>query len=179
VPGESLHADWQALSERLGPQGYKDLRVRLVRLFEWRGQLEAEELADATIERLARKLGEGIGVDDVSAYALGIARLVHLEAVKRNVQTARKREALASMPGDGRDEHHEQRVSALQACLEGLPADERAIVVEYHRGRGNARIERRRALAERERLSLNGLRLRLFRLRQRLENCIGQKLAGA
>src|SRR6185295_11019215 len=76
------------LLERLGgdedeaAQNYEDLRHTLIRSFEWRGAPFPEEHADETFNRLARKLGEGIEIKNIGAYAYEVARLVCLEALK-------------------------------------------------------------------------------------------------
>src|ERR1043166_9720615 len=70
---ERLHPDRdQAAAE------YEPLRRALVKFFDWRGVWPADECADDTLDRLARKL-EGTHVEDVQKYVRGIARLVLLE----------------------------------------------------------------------------------------------------
>ena len=61
---------------------YEDLRRTLIRFFGWRGAPFPEEHADETFNRLARKLGEGIEIKNIGAYAYEVARLVCLEALK-------------------------------------------------------------------------------------------------
>ena len=61
---------------------YEELRRILVRFFEWRSAPFPEELADATFDRVARKLAEGVMIENIGAYSYGVARLVALEALK-------------------------------------------------------------------------------------------------
>src|SRR5688572_19620497 len=74
---DGLLALLDADRERAGEE-YEVLRARLVRIFEWRGSVAPEEHADETLNRVARKVGEGEAVRDVHAFAGGVARLVWL-----------------------------------------------------------------------------------------------------
>src|SRR5688572_4083361 len=79
------------------PAGERYLRARrtLVRYFESRRSRVAEEQADETINRVARRLDEGAEIQNVNAYLYGVARLVLLEAVE---DRERERQALKEVP---------------------------------------------------------------------------------
>jgi hypothetical protein len=63
---------------------YEQLRRKLIKFFEWRGSFISDELADETLNRLARKIDEGEEIEkNVFALSLGIARFVLLETLKR------------------------------------------------------------------------------------------------
>jgi hypothetical protein len=63
---------------------YEKLRRLLIKFFECRGSFISDELADETLNRLARKIDEGEEIEkNVFAFSLGIARFVFLEALKR------------------------------------------------------------------------------------------------
>ncbi len=64
----------------------------------------------------------------------------------------------------------------LDPCLKKLPAESRALIVEYYSGKGGALIEARRQMALRLGLSTNALRNRALRLRRELEECIAQRV---
>src|SRR5581483_2975223 len=61
---------------------YEKLRVRAAGLLEWWGAANADELADETLDRVARKLDGGASVPQTSlaAYVRGVARLVFYES---------------------------------------------------------------------------------------------------
>jgi DNA-directed RNA polymerase specialized sigma24 family protein len=144
------------------------LRDRLVSFFRWKGGRAPDELADEVLARIATKLDTGERVDDLRAYALGVARLVYLESVKSDV---REREALAQAPTHAEDPPDEL-LAALEECLRAMAPDDATLVREYLEGSGQARIDARAALAKRLETSLNALRIRAFRLRERLEACV-------
>jgi hypothetical protein len=66
---------------------YEAARIRLIKLFQWRGIFDAEEAADETLNRVARKIDEGEIVRDISAFIGGIARFVLLEKLKSKERT--------------------------------------------------------------------------------------------
>ncbi|MGE0126357.1 MAG: hypothetical protein AB7U25_25795 [Vicinamibacterales bacterium] len=177
------HPDAAALSRllaRLHPDpeeaghSYEDLRRSLRRFFDTRGVWSADDAADDTLDRLARKLAEGAEVLDVRAYVLGIARLVALERHRR--PEARHvaiddavGQRLAATPPAAPDP---PRLACFDRCIGTLPADQRAFIVAYYAESGRARIDARARLAERLALTPNALRLRAQRLRDRLDACI-------
>jgi DNA-directed RNA polymerase specialized sigma24 family protein len=65
---------------------YEQLRLTLVKFFDWRGAREPEQCADETLDRLVEKLQREVSVEDVRRYAHGIARLVLLERLRRQAQ---------------------------------------------------------------------------------------------
>ena len=67
--------------ERAGER-YEDLRRTLVRFFEWRRAPFPEEQTDQALDRVARKLAEGVEIKNVGGYCCAVARLVLLEALK-------------------------------------------------------------------------------------------------
>jgi len=67
---------------------YEQIRRRLIRLFEWRGVNEPEDLADQTIDRVSRRLSEGVELRSGNsfAYFAGVAHLVYKEALRQQAR---------------------------------------------------------------------------------------------
>jgi DNA-directed RNA polymerase specialized sigma24 family protein len=156
---------------------YEALRRKLTKLFQWRGCARPEELADATFDRVARRLEEGAQVapGDVSAYLHGVAVHVaqeHWREVAREralpEQAAAVAAARSSTPDAGRD----RRLDCLDECLSALPAGSRALLQRYHAEGEGAQIAARKALAREQGLTPLALRLRVFRLRTALAACV-------
>ena len=160
---------------------YEELRRTLVRFFEWRGAPFPDEHADDTLDRVARRLAEGIDVHNVRGYCYEVARLVHLETLKgpRSRQTPLESTDPISTP-DGRAEgaRKEAWMRCLDECLNGLPRENRDLIVAYYRDDGRTRINTRKALAERLELRLEALANRAQRLRDKLERCVTTCLHG-
>lgn len=155
--------------ERAG-EHYEVLRAKLVRIFEWRGSSSPEDDADETLDRIARKVAEGEIVRDVRAFAGGVARLVWLESVKRG---RRARTALEQLPqSEEMVVETDARLECFGSCLSKLPDDTRALVVGYYREEKSAKIEGRKKLATSLGISHGTLRLRVYRVRSQLEQCV-------
>lgn len=174
------------LLDRLAADGepaaaYESLRRRLILYFRQSLPVEAETLADTALDRLARRLGEGVAVANVAAYAQGIARLVLLEAqaqAAREQRVQRLESAAATGGAEADDELEARRLSdALEACLQGLDAPGRGLLLEYYgAGDGGERIRARQRLAQRLGISTHALRNRALRLRAALEACLRRRL---
>lgn len=176
---ESLDALLDSLDpdrEKAGAR-YEEIRRRLIRFFAWRGCAAPEEMADETINRVARQLAAGLSLHaDPYAYFCGVARLVNLEGVRRD---AREQKALDSQtwapnePNELEDDS-DPRLDHLRHCLQTLSADQQTLVLRYHQG--ERRIQDRKHLCLELGIEMNALRIRVHRLRRRIETCIQERL---
>jgi len=168
-----------ANQERAGEK-YEDLRRLLIRFFEWRGSPFPEEQVDESLNRVARKLGEGIEIKNIGGYCYEVARLVLHETLK---SPDRKHESLEAMNVEvaaaetgNEAEEKEMRLGCLDHCLDKLPESARDLIVEYYRESNGEHIERRKALAERLGLRREALANRVQRIRDKLEQCVSRCL---
>ena len=116
---------------------YEALQHTLVKFFDWRGAGSPEECAADTLDRLAGKLDEGIRVDDVSSFALGIARLVLLEEWRRaDARAVPADQAHLERLVAPEAPEEEPRRDCLDSCLEELPLESRDLVLQYYVDRG-------------------------------------------
>jgi DNA-directed RNA polymerase specialized sigma24 family protein len=168
------------LLQALGPdrdaagEAYERLRKRLVKFFSWERCPEPESCADESLNRIARALERGENVQKMDHYALGVARLVLLEARTQMRKIAATQVHL--QPAGGADAGPESALACLDECMDALDRDQRALLIEYYRGHGKTRIENRRRLAEQLGIELNALRNRAMRLRERVETCVRARL---
>ncbi|HEV2667934.1 MAG TPA: sigma-70 family RNA polymerase sigma factor [Blastocatellia bacterium] len=158
---------------------YEELRRRLIKFFEWRGAFFPEDLADETLNRTARKIDEGEEIEkNVIALALGVAHFVFLETSRRPDNRRAQMEELipVAAPPEHQVEDDDLRVVYLRECLRGLSTESRELIIEYYGEEGRAKIEDRKALAEKLGISLNALFSRAKRIRDRLEQCVTRRL---
>ena len=168
--------DLLARDGRDAGDAYESLRRLLTRYFEVRRIADADRCCDDVLDRLARRAGDGTVIDDAGAYALGIARLVALEAGRRPQPVPLAREPEAPRP----DEDHDPAAAVcLDRCLAQLADDDRTHLLTYYTAEGRARIETRRALARTLGVSATALRLRMLRMRFSLERCVTGCLASS
>ncbi len=151
---------------------YERLRERVVGLIRWWGSPRPEELADETLDRVARKLEEGAEVRKgaLGAYVRGVARMVFYESARRPAEEALPEEIDLGAPES--DEEKERSLSCLDRCLEQLSAADRECVLRYYGHAEERKIDVRRALAGALGISPTALRIRTFRLRDRIERCV-------
>jgi DNA-directed RNA polymerase specialized sigma24 family protein len=105
---------------------------------------------------------------------------------ERNVASIEDLPASAEIAEDpfyqgARDEERiekEQRLECMSDCIHRLPPESLSLINEYHHGEKREKIDRRKRLAERLNIPLNALRIRAFRIRADLENCITRCMAG-
>ena len=157
---------------------FQQLRRQLTRLFEWRGAGFPEDLADETISRVARKLAQGVEIrsDDPFRYFCGVAHLVFKEVLRERQRERQLLDPASWTPHTEPDEEpDDERMEALQECLDRLPPSSRDLILDYHEGERRGRIDNRRAIAERLDIPLNALRIRVHRIRTRLERCVRRR----
>jgi DNA-directed RNA polymerase specialized sigma24 family protein len=156
---------------------YLEMRRRLVSYFDRRNRPAADELADETLNRVARTLEQGgvIATRPPARYCYIIAKFVLFEDLRRERRhvaldettiNVDRRSFLADLAED--DALREQRLDRLDRCLELLEPEQRKLIVEYYRDTGRQKIERRRALADRLGISMNALAIRASRIRDTL-----------
>ena len=166
---------------------YEAIRQKLTNLFRWRGCLDPEEYVDETIDRVTRRLQEGAEVHarDPYLYFHGVALNVlreHWKKTQKHGLTALEELPAAQSPAENpiaRQEEEserleqETRLDCLNSCVEGLPRQQLEIVTQYHQEKGGTKIAQRNELARKLNIPLNALRIRVYRIRSELENCIG------
>ena len=158
-------------------QVYQDIREHLVRMFLWRGCVTAEEYADETINRVARKLATGEQFTDLPTYFFGVARMLLKEFHRKQ---ERERRALQELPAPNlasSSRELELRLDCLEECLRKQPDAARDTIVAYYEGDKLTKIDNRKRLAERLNVSVNTLRMQARRLREKLESCVAKCVA--
>lgn len=174
---------FERLLELLGPdrdraaERYEEVRRNLVRFFEWRGCADPASLADEVMDRVARRLsdGEAIHAANPAGYFFGVARNVWRETFKtmqRHRTAATDVSKVASNPLEEIERETEAALACLEQCLGSLPPESRGLVLQYYQDQGIRRIERRRHLAEELAIEPGTFRLRMLRIRERLEACV-------
>ncbi|HEX8118000.1 MAG TPA: sigma-70 family RNA polymerase sigma factor [Pyrinomonadaceae bacterium] len=153
----------------------------LVRTFASRRCHEAEDVADETMFRVARKtrtLKKYTG--DFALYIYRVGSFVCREWLRRYRKWLRLHPDVpppeSPPPPEPPDE---EPLDCLDQCLDALPAEDREIAVEYYRFTGRERIENRRRLGEKFNLSPNALRIRAHKLRAQLRGCVERCLGRA
>ncbi|HKV37866.1 MAG TPA: hypothetical protein VJX67_01545 [Blastocatellia bacterium] len=168
----------------LAGEKYEVIRGKLVAFFEHRGCMIASDLADLTVNRVARKIAHGQEIlgDQPIRYFYGIARNVLREHWRTLPRRLGALEALSPSEHPSHDpyqdlehrlevEEAECELEALEECLRELSVEDRDLILKYHEGHGSAdRITHRKRLAAELGIPAGVLRLRAHRIKSRLKN---------
>lgn len=164
-----LHPDPEEAAQK-----YEAIRNRLIRIFMHRGCTTAEDLADKTINQVARKVCEikTAYEGDPALYFYGAARNIHSEYFKsRHHEVPVTPEVLVAPPAEEIDESEREHV-CLEKCLGVMASPDRELLLEYYREDRGAKIEHHREMAQQRGISINALRILVCRLRARFKECM-------
>jgi DNA-directed RNA polymerase specialized sigma24 family protein len=168
---------------------YLEMRRRLVQYFDRRNCVHPDDLADETLNRIARRLEEGGSMaGETPAHSCYIvARFVFHEYLRRgernqvSLDELQNHQEPAKAPGtdvSSEEEMREKMKSCLDECLQGLGTEAYDLISQYYSGEQREKIENRRVLAARLGITMNALSIRACRIRERLEDCVVKCLAG-
>jgi len=168
---------------------YEIIRRKLMKYFECRRCCFPEDLADETINRVARKIFEGkeIWTTEPANYFYGVARNVlkeyrgnperdfsPLETISSLTHPCESALRQQEMESERNDLEHQ--LACLEYCLQQLSPENRRIIINYYQGEKGERIKNRRLIAERLGIPTNALRIRVHRIREKLEQSVAERL---
>ncbi len=163
------------------------MRRRLVAYFDRKNLTNFEELADETLNRVARRLEEEgtIESDTPAKYCYVVARFVLMEHLRETQKEKVMVESISrQQPAQSVAEHHaaqekefkEKMLNCLENCTLQLDPVNHKIITRYYVGKERVKIENRRELAASLGITMNALSIRACRLRDKLEVCVRQCL---
>jgi len=158
---------WLDPDREVAGRKYEEIRRGLIKVFTCNGCHEPEDLADATINRVSSKLKDIKDTYEGQPYLFfyGVAKNILREYWRR------KPPPPPPQPPDNGDEI-EQYHLCLERCMKQLTPHNRELVLEYYKEEKRAKIDHRKKMAERLGIALNALRIRVYRFRAFLEECV-------
>jgi RNA polymerase sigma factor (sigma-70 family) len=154
---------------------YELIRRRLIKYFTCRCRHDAEELTDETINRVTLK-ATGMAqnyVGDPSPYFYGVAQNVLREALRKKAPPLPDWQ-----PTPEESDEEERKLAYLDLCMDKLTPANRKLLIDYFRKDKRAKIDHRKELAARLRIGRNALRIRVYRLKAAVEECMRACLGG-
>jgi len=159
--------DWLDSDREQAGIKYEEIRARLIIIFTGRGCVDAEDLADETINRVTKRLSkireEFTG--DPTRYFFGVANKVYMEYIRRKPP-----QPSPFLPPDSNQAEVEFR--CLEHCTDSLSEENRYLLLKYYGAEGRSKIDQRRQLAEELGIAPNALRIRAYRIRLGLQECV-------
>ena len=159
--------------ERQAAVIYTNLRASLVRFFELKGDSEPEAAADETLDRTALKVAADTPIDNITKYSFGVARLIFLERSRLSQKVKKAAEDFYTGKEVSLIDAETDDFRFFRECFDGLPTVERTFLQSYFTDAPYQKIiETRRRLTVEAGVSINQIRVKVSRLRKRLENCV-------
>ena len=150
---------------------YLSIRTALVKIFESRGCNDADLLADNTMDRVMLK-AETIAKSfegEPARYFYGVARNVLLEQLRARPRIV----GFVDTPAEATDDpNSEIRSQCLDKCIIELDPVEAGLITRYYSYDTHDKAETRLRVAEENQLTLANLRIRAFRIRKKLRECL-------
>lgn len=177
IPPESFEEilAWLNPDRDVAANMYVQLRHDLAKLFIWGRCADPEGMTDEAFDRVAKK------VHEVRQTYEGDPRL-YFRAVANNLIKENFKKIKTQVSLDDIDLPEQQTIETpeetadiedcLQSCLRKLDSEKRKLILAYYAKEKQAKIDYRHELAQRFGISVETLRVRVFRIRASLEECI-------
>ena len=142
--------------------GFAQCRLKLLKFFAWRFCEDPANLADETIVRLIKNVNAGTVVSSDHPYSYVYA--VALNVFREYQRTKEKTKIISrGNPADAAAQSV-RVVDCRELCLSQLSSDKTSFMARYYLGD-------REVMMKELRLTSNALRLKVFRIKQRLRRC--------
>jgi DNA-directed RNA polymerase specialized sigma24 family protein len=166
---------WLNPDRELSPAIYVQLRQDLEKIFVWRNCSDPEGMTDEVFDRVARKIQtlKLTYKGDPRLYFRGVANNLvkeNLKKIKTHVSLEDVDLSQRQMSESEQDILHMEE--CLQSCLQKLRTENRELVLAYYAKQKQAKINHRNGMAQQLGISVETLRVRVFRIRVSLEDCI-------
>jgi hypothetical protein len=164
---------WLDIDRQKAVEKYQKIRGRIIKIYTNRGCPFADEIADRADVVVCRKIRETVAKwregDDPALHFYAVAKRVYQESVR-----PRPTRPLPPSPDPSADK--ERRHACLEECLGKLKEQQRDLILRFHEGEKQIRIENRKKLAGGLGINTKALSLRAFRIHRELRECIDRCL---
>jgi len=156
---------------------YGNLHASLIKIFQWRGCNDAESLVDETFDRVAARVKDvsQTFVGDPCLYFYSVANNIAKEEQRRATifeQWDEHAQTNAIPASDAKDDYTVEEYECFDRCFKKLTQKDQITIHAYYLKHGQEKIDHHRQMAERFGISTATLRVRLYRIREKLMSCI-------
>jgi DNA-directed RNA polymerase specialized sigma24 family protein len=161
---------------------YRELWQKLMMYFGHHGyQLEAEELSDEVMSTIAR-MPDLDAIRNVAEFAFGVARNVRMRMPRRRRYKVELPDP-DGLPASKENPENtlvirldrERKLARFRRCWQELSRLEQELLSEYYPDEPGGVEERRQRLAQSLGTNKNNLRIKIFRIKEKLENCFSRR----
>jgi len=170
--------EWLNADRDVAANMYVQLRHDLAKIFLWNRCADPEGLTDEVFDRVTRKVHNLRQTydGDPRLFFYGVARNLVKESAKKVKTYASFDDVDASLRAQAYVQTEEEsayaREQCLQSCLQGLGNEQRRLILDYYAIEKQGKIPHRSRIAQDLGLSVETLRVRVYRIRVALEKCI-------
>jgi DNA-directed RNA polymerase specialized sigma24 family protein len=115
-------------------------------------------------------------IERVEAFTLTVARYIASEFHARQKRLQRQASPPAPSVSGEEKAREEILLGYLDDCMETLPEADRDLITGYYEHQGGEKIKQKKKIASSLGVSTGGLRIRAFRLRKKLEECVSRRM---
>jgi RNA polymerase sigma factor (sigma-70 family) len=154
---------------------YVQLRHDLTKIFTWNRCADPDGLTDEVFDRVARKVHDVRPTfeGEPKLYFYGVARNLLKESPKRVKRQVSLEDTELRAPDTSMgDETARMREECLDSCLQDLDPEKKELILSYYTRDKQAKIDYRSEMARKLGISVETLRVRVYRLRGTIETCI-------
>lgn len=180
---------WLDDDREIAGEKYEKIRQKLIKLFKWRNCTPEEDYADIAINRVTRRVFEGVEVSREKPYlyfhgiALNVIREFwrgqqkHKQEDFENISPMElaTESPAQEMEAEFEDARRANRYTCMNRCVQNLPEDTREFIIKYHHGERKKDV--RKIMSEEQKVPLNVLRIKACRIRADLEKCVERCIA--
>lgn len=161
--------NWLSPERDEAAKKYEKLHRNLITLFNYRGCENSDMLADEVINRVAERLtnSENGEIQSLS-FVYGVARHVYLEQFKKRKSVSLDEHIIVDESAHLTDDSHQ---TCMKYCLNKLDDAEREMIFRYYSVDPKTKVEKREKLSAQYQISVNNLRVKVKRMREKLQNC--------
>lgn len=160
---------WLDSDRQKAVEKYQKIRGRIIKIYANRGCHFADEIADKTDIVVCRKIRETVSKwkqgDDPALHFYAVAKRIYRELTRPTPPRP-----LPPSPDPSADK--ERRHACLGECLSKLKQEQRDLILRFHEGEKQIRIENRKKLAAELGINTKALSLRAFRIHRELRDCM-------
>ncbi len=162
---------WLDKDRNIAAEKYEAIRLRLLKILNYRKCFQAEEIADETFDRVSKKIDWLLEnyQGDPTLYFLAVANNIYLEFLKKPRQEELN-ENIAQNKSD--EEDFQPEYECLQECLQKLNSEQREFILNYYQGEKSVKINNRKKLVEDLGKGVINLRVKAYRIRAKLQKCV-------
>lgn len=176
IPPESFEKilAWLNADREIAANRYVQLRHDLEKIFIWRDCPDPEGLTDEVFDRVAKKVHEikGTYEGDPRLYFRAVANNLSKETLKKIKSQVPLDDINLSQQPITKNERDEEVLTVLEECMAKLSPDARELLCSYYLVENRDREKLSADLA----ISYKTLRVRVYRIRQRLRMMIEEKM---